>query len=435
MKATMATRAQPVWRLLGAGLCGLTAWSLAWAPLVRTHAQTVTQGTTPTPRPPEAGVRVVPLKAQSFSSLQTATAGTGASTALRQTFVNTVQVRAEDASGQEVSASASATVELLRMDLSCALAATGRSAAGLTNGCLWLLGEGIYAVQFVLTVTNTGAVDVTNVTVSSPALEAMGGGFPALAWLPTHSSLSVTSSVLYVCNQPREDLFRVEVRGEPDRLGTGLCSLDLSGRLITAASDCGTCIRCEVQPSLRTVQAMRFNPQTGLFDMIVEVRNPTPFPFPAVRVLTFDLPADVTLWNASGATNGVPYVQYNAVVPPGGSTQMILEFYRPNRILPEPVLVPAIVSSLPPPPNPVGAFQRITRAARLVDGTFLIEWDSATNRLYYVQYTGDLVTWRTVIPGLAGTGTKMQWIDNGPPKTDTPPHDTPYRFLRVVGVQ
>jgi hypothetical protein len=40
---------------------------------------------------------------------------------------------------------------------------------------------------------------------------------------------------------------------------------------------------------------------------------------------------------------------------------------------------------------------------------------------YYVQYSSNLTNWTTVLPAVTGTGTRQQWIDNGPPKTESFP--------------
>jgi hypothetical protein len=186
-------------------------------------------------------------------------------------------------------------------------------------------------------------------------------------------------------------------------------------------------------PPMMVVSPVRFNPQSGLFEVTVRISNPTTTTFPAVRVLVYGLASNAQVYNASGTNNGVPFVQSRAEVPPGESTDLVIEFYAPDRVAPEPTLVPQVVLPITPP-NPVGNFQRITRQVRLADATFLIEWDSVAGRTYYVQYSHDLARWMSVTPGLTGSGTKMQWIDNGPPKTDSRPSETPYRFFRVLYV-
>jgi hypothetical protein len=184
-------------------------------------------------------------------------------------------------------------------------------------------------------------------------------------------------------------------------------------------------------PPILTVKPMEFNRQTGLFEHTVRVTNPTAYPYDAVRVLIKNLRSVTRVYNASGKTNGIPYVQSNVPVPPGGSVDFRIEYYDPDRIEPHPTLVAELVSASPPE-NPMGTFQHVSRALRLSNGTFLIEFNSLLNRTYYVQYSKSLTEWKTVTPALTGTGTRMQWIDNGPPKTESNPAETPCRFYRVL---
>ena len=85
-----------------------------------------------------------------------------------------------------------------------------------------------------------------------------------------------------------------------------------------------------------------------------------------------------------------------------------------------------------PLPNPTGTLLHVTRLVHLVDGTILIEWNSQANRTYYVQYSSDQIAWKTAMPAVVGTGTRQQWIDNGPPKTDSLPNASVVRFYRLL---
>jgi hypothetical protein len=69
---------------------------------------------------------------------------------------------------------------------------------------------------------------------------------------------------------------------------------------------------------------------------------------------------------------------------------------------------------------------------RLDDGSIQLRFSSDLNRSYYVQYTDDMVEWKTTLPALVGTGGILEWIDDGPPKTDTHPQTVPTRVYRVV---
>jgi len=185
------------------------------------------------------------------------------------------------------------------------------------------------------------------------------------------------------------------------------------------------------RPPILRLGPIHLNRQTGLFEETVRVLNPTRTSFKGVRILVKDLSAMVQVYNASGQTNGVPYLQSNLAVPPGGSTDFTIEYYVKNSDLPSSTLLAEFVASNPLP-SPTGNGVGITRQLQLGDKTFLMEFNSLPNSIYYVQYSADLQHWQTVIPAIIGTGTRVQWTDNGPPKTETLPDSVPARFYRII---
>jgi hypothetical protein len=79
-----------------------------------------------------------------------------------------------------------------------------------------------------------------------------------------------------------------------------------------------------------------------------------------------------------------------------------------------------------------GTAQHIDRGIMLANQTFLVEFTSITNRTYYIQYSSDLKNWLTAKPAITGNGTKVQWIDNGEPKTISAPSATQMRFYQLI---
>src|SRR5581483_9848934 len=185
---------------------------------------------------------------------------------------------------------------------------------------------------------------------------------------------------------------------------------------------------------LSITSGVHFNPQTGLFDQHVRVSNPTRSPFNAVRVNIFVQTNAVHVYNPSGTTNGIPYVQSAGPVAPGSFIDFVIEYYVTSPgVVPNPVLTAEVV------PLPAGGgvsaegtMVPINRVLLRPDGSFLVEFASLTNRVYYVQYSTDTVNWQTAVPAIAGNGTWIQWIDSGPPKTATHPASEPARYYRVI---
>ena len=187
-------------------------------------------------------------------------------------------------------------------------------------------------------------------------------------------------------------------------------------------------------PPLSIVSALHLNPQTGLYEQTVRVYNPTYYSFDAVRVLVGNLASGMTVYNASGTTNGIPYVQSYGAIPSGGYADFVIEYYVPARTTPNPVLTAQLVSPVQGGNTAVsGIPQHIDRAIWLRgNNTYLIEFSTVTNRIYYVEYSSDLKEWKNALPLITGNGTRIQWIDNGQPKTESAPAVTPARFFRII---
>ena len=80
----------------------------------------------------------------------------------------------------------------------------------------------------------------------------------------------------------------------------------------------------------------------------------------------------------------------------------------------------------------VGLGQPIHRAVLLPNKTFLVEFATLSNRVYYVEYSSDLKNWKNALPAITGSGTWYEWIDHGLPSTDGLPAAQPCRFYRVI---
>jgi hypothetical protein len=186
-----------------------------------------------------------------------------------------------------------------------------------------------------------------------------------------------------------------------------------------------------VRPPLTVIAAMHFNPQTGLFEQTVRVSNPTYSELNAVRVYVYGLTNAAVVYNPSGSTNGIAYVQSGGRVAPGSYVDFVIEYYVPSRIAPNPTLLAELVEPQTQA-NAIGLGQHIDRGLVLPDKTFLVEFSTISNRVYYIQYTSNLTDWKTAQPAIVGNGTRIQWIDNGQPKTESSPASVDRRFYRLI---
>jgi hypothetical protein len=176
--------------------------------------------------------------------------------------------------------------------------------------------------------------------------------------------------------------------------------------------------------------------QTGLFYQTVLVSNPTAAPFAALRLWVeldaSSLARGVQVWNATGRSNDVPYLSYNTSLAPGQSVNLQVEYYVPDR---RPFPSPSFrteVTAAGPSGEPPGTVLGFVRQVPLPGGLFLVEFSTIAGWWYFVQYSGDMTDWKTALPAVVGTGSRVQWIDNGPPKTESLPSSASSRFYRVI---
>jgi hypothetical protein len=80
--------------------------------------------------------------------------------------------------------------------------------------------------------------------------------------------------------------------------------------------------------------------------------------------------------------------------------------------------------------SPVVFFNSVN--ARQPDGSFTVSFDTILNRSMIIQYSDDMKSWITVNPPVAGTGERVTWVDDGPPKTQSHPRDELTRYYQVI---
>jgi hypothetical protein len=175
---------------------------------------------------------------------------------------------------------------------------------------------------------------------------------------------------------------------------------------------------------------LALNRQTGLFEQTVCLTNSSAAPLSVVRLRIDGLPEDVRVQNGL-QTNGVWYVECPRPVAPSQPLGMVLEYFVPDR---RPIVPPQYTADTAGAPAPRVALDLaplLSRTERLAAGAFLLEFLSQAGRVYEIQYSEDMTVWQAAIPHVTGTGTRLQWVDSGPPKTASRP-GTGTRFYRVV---
>jgi hypothetical protein len=173
------------------------------------------------------------------------------------------------------------------------------------------------------------------------------------------------------------------------------------------------------------------NPQTGLFEQTIRANNSSTNAVNALAVLIRGLPSDARVYNASGTDPfGTPFVAQPVAVNPGESVDFVIEYYRANRQpLTQPTFSPAATTARPRPPK--GEVISVDRTVQLQSGRFLIEFTATVGRRYLVQYSPDMAAWTNANPTITAAADRVQWLDDGPPKTVSPPSGLGSRFYRV----
>ena len=180
--------------------------------------------------------------------------------------------------------------------------------------------------------------------------------------------------------------------------------------------------------------AMAYNPQTGLMEQTINLANIGTNSVPSARVIVSGLTN--RLYNSVGTNNGNPFVVYGSTLDINQSVNLVLEYFISTRL---PITVPnsnytavgVSAADLSAVPGTNGTFS-ITLMTNLPSGNKLIEFQSILGRSYTIQYSGDGVNFTNAQPSIIAPADRVQWIDDGPPKTISPPASAPSRFYRVL---
>jgi uncharacterized repeat protein (TIGR01451 family) len=293
--------------------------------------------------------------------------------------------------------------------------------------------------SYTITVTNGGPSTAANVVLKDdlPGIlafdSASGGG--------TFSNHVVTWPKIISLAAGGSTNFTLDVTAPVAGLFTNIASAISGTADPNLTNNDGTLPASQVQTTVGAVQfnilsgAPGFNPQTGLYEELVVVTNIGATPVAGVRLYVGGLRSGVTLYNAAGATNGLPYVEYDASVDTNSTVTFALEFYDPSRLLFTNTL--EAVAILPPNSGSTGtngvAITREFMDTRIAGDTrFVIEFTTIPGKTYTIIYSDDLMTWKTAVPSITANANITQWYDDGPPKTLSKPESAGIRFYRVL---
>jgi len=312
------------------------------------------------------------------------------------------------------------------------IAITGPAQAVLVND--WM--------TYTLTATNQGADSAANVIVSN----TLPADFKLISITPTNQVVEVTNNILHwtVGTLAAGGSSRLAVAVQPTNPGVATFSASVSAAnvLDTNTVNDTTSANIAVGPleagSLvaSNVTAMSFNPQTGLMEQTVRIVNLGTNPVESARLIVMGLTN--RLFNAVGTNASNPFVVYSATLETNQSVDLVLEYSVPTR---QPIIVAdsqlhafgAPAFNLAPPagaPLPAPA----PRIVILAPDSILIEFPANPGATYTVLYRDSSILSNEMAaqPAIAAPADRVQWIDQGPPKTVSRPASASARFYRVI---
>ncbi len=180
------------------------------------------------------------------------------------------------------------------------------------------------------------------------------------------------------------------------------------------------------------------NRQTGLREQTIHVSNDTTATVPAYNLIIRGLPAGVEVYNASATrADGSVVIQVLQGMGPHTAQDIVIEYFSANRqpATPDPRFSTEVV--LDPPDQTVpddGSTLLIDQVSKLPDGEMLLEFVSVPGRLYQIQYSTDGRIWKDSLTRVRAAGNRTQWIDRGPPRTESAPSQGGNRLYRVKDV-
>lgn len=185
------------------------------------------------------------------------------------------------------------------------------------------------------------------------------------------------------------------------------------------------------EPDLQLAEQLILNRQTGLYEHPITVTNEAAREIAGFDLAISGLPQGVEVYNASSCNDGNWCVQHRQPLAAGASVTLVLEYYAPIRgTVIDPEVTVALVAKPELDPDAAEPGLAVDRCEMLDDG-LLIEFTAIPGALYEIQYSDDTTHWKQSPTRIRAAGNRVQWIDRGPPRTDSPPTGKSSRFYRV----
>ena len=183
--------------------------------------------------------------------------------------------------------------------------------------------------------------------------------------------------------------------------------------------------------AIQEIQGLTFNPQTGLFEQVIRITNTGNHTVEQFRLWIESLPDGVALKNAHGSENDDAFLELRQALAAGESVELTLEYHDPTR-RPSftPIFRPEQSEAIAPLPSPDRLLNVDLRIIEINARSVLVEFITQKNFRYQLEYSDNMTAWSVAQPEIIGTGERIQWLDNGLPKTSSLPSSK--RFYRIT---
>ncbi len=298
------------------------------------------------------------------------------------------------------------------------------------------------ALTYTIAITNAGPA-VAPACLLTDALPASVTflGTTASQGTATFADGSVTCDLGAITNGATATVtIRVQPALEGSLTNTAAVTVNAGGAVVDPnyGNDRASAVSTVLSPRrLEIITAPTPSPQTGLFDQVVRFTNVGTNPLPAVALLLGEVPTNVVVLNASGATTGRPYLQLRRPIAAGEAVEITVEFYQPDgSSFSSPVYAAIEDTDFPPPPTgenvaTIPGPGSVVLTGRLDQGRLVLEFPTEPGSQYLVQYRDSLGdVWHTASTVFSAATDIVQWADDGPPQTAAPSGAS--RFYRVI---
>lgn len=291
-------------------------------------------------------------------------------------------------------------------------------------------------MTYAITVTNAGPGIAPNVILSN----SLPADLKLLSVSPANVAFTLTNSslIFFLSNAPSSTAAHLAITVQPTNSGSFLFAATVSsvGVLETNTANNSASTNITVNPFLTgqliatIISTQRYNPQTGLMEQRIRVTNAGTNDVASARVIVSGL--SNRLFNAVGTNDGRPFVLHAAPLAISQSVDLLLEYFVSTR-QPIPMSDTNLIAvEVPAVSLTATVSTNIPRRIALVNGAILIEFPATPGLSYSVVYSDDSFTNTLAAqPAIIAPADRVQWIDDGPPKTISHPSVTPTRMYRV----